>query len=159
MKGYVCSYTYVHTHTHTGIDASTRHMIVPHSGLGALDTLTGRPCATTLTIFDKRYILSCIYIWLCLSRSYSIGSIFSFLEKKINLTETSHRGVISRPSRALRLYDQRKIPLHLFYHWIPETGIFWNPMVKKVWWDFSLINIGHWGKGHGSLKTQALLSV
>ena len=57
---------------------------------------------------------------------------FFFPGEKINLTETSHRGGISRPSRDLRLYDQRKIPLHLFYHWIPETGIFWNPMVKKV---------------------------
>ena len=39
--------------------------------------------------------------------------------EKIKLTETSHRGEltetsVSRPSRALRLYDQRKIPLHLF---------------------------------------------
>jgi hypothetical protein len=58
MKGYVCSYTYIYvhthtyTHTHTGIEVSSRHMIVPHSGLGAFDTLTGRPCATTLTILS-----------------------------------------------------------------------------------------------------------
>ena len=37
---------------------------------------------TPMAHADKRYILSCINIWLCLSRSYSIGSIFSFLRKK-----------------------------------------------------------------------------
>jgi hypothetical protein len=42
-----------------------------------------------------------------------------------------------------RVFDQREIPLHCFYHWKPVICAdhwFLEPMVKIVQWDFPLIN-------------------
>jgi hypothetical protein len=46
---------------------------------------------------DKRYILSCIHIWLCLSRSCSLGSIFlSWKNNKRHRSVTSRRDLAAQ---------------------------------------------------------------